>query len=124
MIGQRTITKADMERICRAAAMPPVWRATLDDGREIFIADGFSLPPHRMHRHFGVEPSDFPHGAYATMWWAAKGDEQLDVGAPLYFDVGHDPSIPREAKQRARIDAAIKHATDDMFARRKARLNG
>jgi hypothetical protein len=119
-----TMTKADMERICRAAAMPPVARETLDDGHEIFIADGFSLPPHWMHRHFGIEPTDFPRGAYATIWWAAKGEAGLDVGAPLYFDVGHDPSIPRESKQRARINAAIKDAKDHFARARKARLNG
>lgn len=112
------LKKADMERICRQAAMKPVHRATLEDGREVFIADGFSLPPHYMHRHFGVEPKDFPHGAYATMWWATKGEEDLAIGAPLYFDIGHDPSIPRESKQRARINAAVEHAKKH-FARMK-----
>lgn len=112
------VTKADMERICRAAAMPPVHRDKLADGREIFVADGFSLPPHYMHRHFGITPSDFPYGAYATMWWAATGDEQLEVGAPLYFDVAHDPSMPSGSKQKARINAAIKHAKQH-FARLK-----
>lgn len=117
------ITKADMERICRHAAMPPVHRETLDDGREIFIADGFSMPPHRMHRHFGIGPTAFPYGAYATMWWAAKGEDQLLVGAPLYFDIGHDPSIPRESKQRARINAAIKDAKDHFKRLKKAQAH-
>lgn len=114
------ITKTDMERICRSAAMPPVHRDTLSDGREIFIADGFSLPPHWMHRHFGIAPKDFPYGCYATMWWAARGDEELDVGAPLYFDINHDPSLPRESKQRARINAAIKHAKEHFKRIKKA----
>lgn len=121
MLGK--ITKADMERMCRAAAMPPVHRDTLADGREIFIADGFSLPPHYAHRHFGVTPKDFPDGAYATMWWAGRGEDQLDVGAPLYFDVGHDPSIPRESKQKARINAAMKHAKEHFALIKKARAN-
>ncbi len=114
------ITKTDMERMCRDAAMPPVHRETLADGREIFVADGFSLPPHFMHRHFGITPKDFPYGCYATMWWAAKGEDRLDVGAPLYFDVGHDPKIPRDRKQKARIRAAVKHARDHFEKIRKA----
>jgi hypothetical protein len=117
------VTKADMERICRAAAMPPVWRETLEDGREIFIADGFTLPPHWMHRHFGIGPTSFPYGAYATMWWAAKGEDELAVGAPLYFDVGHDPSIPRSSKQRARINAAVKHAKEHFAQIKKAKAH-
>lgn len=119
-----SLTKSDMERICRAAAMPPVHRETLDDGREIFIADGFSLPPHHTHRHFGIGPKEFPYGCYATMWWAARGEDKLDIGAPLYFDVGHDFSLPREAKQKARIRAAIKHAKALFERQKKVRLDG
>lgn len=117
------ITKTDMERMCRNAAMLPVHRATFDDGREIFIADGFSLPPHFAHRHFGVEPKDFPYGCYATMWWAAKGEDELHIGAPLYFDIAHDPSLPRESKQRARVNAAVKHAKDHFAAMKKGKSN-
>lgn len=111
-----------MERMCRAAAMPPVHRTTVD-GHEVFVADGFSLPPHFMHRHFGITPRDFPHGCYATMWWAAKGEDQLDIGAPLYFDIAHDPSIPRESKQRARINAAVKHARGHFKRLKKVRTH-
>lgn len=112
------ITKADMERICRAAAMPPVWRDTLEDGREIFVADGFSMPPHRMHRHFGIGPDQFPYGAYATMWWASRGEDDLFVGAPLYFEAGHDPKYSAADKKRMRINAALKHAKDLLGVRK------
>lgn len=120
MIGKGKLNKADMERICRAAAMPPVWRETLEDGREIFIADGFSLPPHFTHRHFGIGPKQFPKGCYATMWWAGKGEDDLDIGAPLYFDLFHDPSLPKSSKQRARINAALQHAKAHFERKKKA----
>ena len=113
------IGKNKIERICRAAGMKPVSRDNIR-GVEVFIADGFSLMPHNNFRRFGIEPTDFPHGMYATLWWASKGDEKLDTGQPLFFDVMHDPSVAIHDKQRARINAALKSAREFINRRRKA----
>lgn len=112
-------SKNRIEFICRNAGMKPVKRDSIE-GVEIFIADGFSLAPHRAYRRFGIDEREFPRGMYATLWWASKGDEKLDIGQPLFFDVFHDPEYSREDKQRARIAAALKEAGKFLAKRKKA----
>jgi hypothetical protein len=117
------IGKNKIETMCRNAGMRPVKRDNIN-GAEVFIADGFSPPPHLNFRRFGVEATDFPLGMYATLWWVSKGDEKLDTGQPLFFDSMHDPQIGRGSKQLARINSALKEAKSFLQKRRKARLNG
>lgn len=103
------ISKNKIESMCRNAGMLPVKRGNIK-GVEIFIADGFSPPPHIAYRRFGIEPTEFPFGMFATLWWISKGDEKLDIGQPLFFDAFHDTGYSKEDKQRARINAAMKEA--------------
>jgi hypothetical protein len=111
--------KNKIERICRAAGMKPVSRANIE-GVEVFIADGFSLPPHRAYWRFNIEPMEFPKGMYVTLWWASKGDENLDTGQPLFFDVFHNPEYGNGSKQLARVNAAMKEAKSFLDRRKKA----
>lgn len=113
MIGKNAI-----ERICRAAGMQPVKRASIQ-GAEVFIADGFSLPPHRAYRRFGIEADQFPKGMYATLWWVSKGDEKLDIGQPLFFQAFHDPKNSLADKKMMRINSALKEARAFLGRRKK-----
>lgn len=99
--------------------MKPVARGNAG-GSEIFIADGFSLPPHRRFRRFGVDATDFPRGMYATLWWASKGDEKLDVGQPMFFDAMHNRELAMSDRQSARINAAMIAAGRFLTNLRKA----
>ena len=110
--------KSKIESICRQAGMRPVRRTTVE-GAEVFIADGFSLPPHRAYRRFDIGPLEFPRGMYVTLWWASKGDEKLDTGQPLFFDVFHNPEYANGSKQLARINAATNAARDFLSSRKK-----
>lgn len=101
--------------------MRPEKRAKLGD-YDVFIADGFSLPPHKAYHRFGVGPDDFPGGMYATLWWLSKETEKLDVGQPLFFETFHDRQYSLEDKKRARINAGMK-AAKDFIAKRK-KMNG
>lgn len=118
--------KDKIETICRRAGMKPEARTKYKD-YEIFVADGFSLPPHRNFQRFGVEPLDFSSGMYATLWWVSKKAEQLDTGQPLFFDARHglDGRINREydlsTLKRGRINAAIREAT--AFLNQRATVN-
>lgn len=114
--------KSKIERICRNSGMAPAKRETID-GAEVFIADGFSPPPHFNFRRFGVEPSEFPFGMFVTLWWVSKGDEKLDVGQPLFFDAFHDKQYTGPDKRRARIATAVNEARSFLDRRRKA-MNG
>lgn len=112
--------KDKIETICRRAGMKPEARTKYKD-YEIFVADGFSLPPHRNFQRFGVEPLDFSSGMYATLWWVSKKAEQLDTGQPLFFDAMHDREYDLATKKRGRVNAAIKEAT--AFLNQRATVN-
>ena len=102
------ITKANMERMVRAAHAKPVARARVR-GRQIFIADGFSLPPHTAYRWVAnIEPTDYPNGAHVTMWWS--GEETVRDGTWLVWDANHNPEYSEADKLRGRIHAAIENA--------------
>ena len=103
------ITKDKMESMCRDAGMVPEARSKIS-GREIFVADGFSPIPHIAFMKFGVKKDEFKDGAFCTLWFAAKGEDKLDLGLPLIFDKSHDPQIMGSARKHARINAAIRHA--------------
>ncbi len=100
--------KQVFEEACRKAGMTPAHRTKIL-GAEVFIADGFSFDPHTRFARFGIEKTDFPLGAYATMWWVAK-DEELDIGRPLFFDFMHNPEYDLASKKTARINTAVNEA--------------
>jgi hypothetical protein len=112
------MNKHKIEDICRRGGMVPVWRDTVD-GAQIFIADGWSSPPHHVHRRFGVEADEFPFGCYVTLWWVSRGEDKLDIGQPLFFDALKVDS----RNQKARISRAIKEASLFMRCRKKVRLD-
>lgn len=105
--------------MCRNAGMMPVDRGRIE-GRSVYIADGFSAPPHHKFRRFGLEPHEFPFGAFITLWWIEKGEGELDVGAPMIFDAFHNPEYSKETKQIARINTAMNHARDFIIKFKKA----
>lgn len=115
--------KEKIEKMCREAGMKPVERSNFK-GYELFVADGFSAPPHWKFRHFGVGPQAYPLGAYFTLWWVSKGEEKLDAGAMIHCDALHDPGHTKEHKQKLRINTAIKEATDFLEKRKVLALNG
>lgn len=116
------LTKQDIERICRNGSMEPVKRGKIGSA-EVFIADGVSAPPHLAHRRFGIGPEQFPGGMYVTMWWLARGEDKLDVGSFIYFELLHDPMLSKSGKRRARINAAMKDANDFLASRRKKAMH-
>ena len=114
----KKLTKQDIERICRNGCMEPVKRTKIDSA-EVFIADGVSAPPHLAHRRFGIGPEQFPGGMYVTMWWLSRGEDKLDVGSFLYFEVLHDPMLSKSGKQRARINSALADAKQFLAGRKR-----
>lgn len=114
------IGKDKIERICRDAGMTPAKRDNIE-GAEVFIADGFSLPPHRAYRRFGIGPKQFPTGMYATLWWVSRGEDKLDIGSALFFELLHDPQYSGADKKRGRINAALKDAKDFLDGRKRRR---
>lgn len=111
------MNKEQMERVFAAGGVKPVDRVRLRD-HDVFIGEGFSLPPHRIYRRFGVSETDFPRGMFATWWWIGK-DEKLDTGQPLFFDTFHNPEYDAATKKIARKNTAIKEAVG-FLNRRKA----
>ena len=109
------LNKSTMERMCRDAGMVPEKRVTID-GREVFIADGFSKVPHFTYGKFGVEKDEFPDGAFCTIWFASIKEDKVDVGCPMFFEKNHNPELMGSARQHARINAAIKHARHTLQA--------
>lgn len=99
--------------------MRPEKRTNIE-GAEVFIADGFSSSPHWKYRRLGVEPHEFPLGCFVTFWWAAMGEDKLDTGQPLFFDAMDANS----RNQHARINTAMKEASDFLSRRKRVRLDG
>ncbi len=102
-----------IERCCRMAGMTPEKRVT-NAGHDIFIADGFcdGANVYRWVWRMGVNEGEFPNGCYCTIWWVAKGEDDFQIGVPLFFDAFHDPQFGTDAamRKRARINTALKEA--------------
>ena len=113
------LDKQTLEKACRNAGMKPVRRDNIF-GTSVYIADGFSSPPHYKFRRFGIDPDEFPWGAFVTLWWLERGEGELDVGRPMIFDAFHDPQFSMETRQLARINSAMKDARDFIERRKKA----
>ncbi len=92
-------------------------------GYNVFIADGFSLPPHHRISRFGISPNDYPGGCYITFWWAGR-DESLHAGRPLFFEARHENQYDLETKKKARLSAALKDAEGHIDAWKRNALNG
>ena len=114
------MNKDKVEAIFRAAGLKPEERERVGD-YNVFLADGFSLPPHYKVARFGVQPHDFPKGCYVTFWWAGR-DEKLHAGRPLMFDALHNPGYDLETRKKARLTAALKDAEGHIETWK--RLNG
>lgn len=105
------IGKSKIERMCRAAGVVPVKRATIAR-REVFIADGFSAMPHVTFQKFDVDWSGFAFGAFATFWWVFENDDKMSLGRPLFFDAMHDPGYSADSKRDMRVRAALADAQE------------
>lgn len=116
------MNKDKVEQIFRNAGLKPEERIKVRD-YDVFLADGFSLPPHHRIRRFGVGASDFPHGCYVTFWWAGR-DEGLHAGRPLFCDAHHERSYDLETRKKARLTAALKDAEGHIEAWKRNALNG
>lgn len=98
--------KDQLERSFRKGGTAPVLREPMGD-YDLFVSDGFSRPPHLNFQRFGIEPDEFPHGMFVTIWWLGKG-EKLFFGQPLFMEV-------TEFRQGARINAA-RHTAQKFLA--------
>jgi hypothetical protein len=106
--------------MCRAAGVLPEKRATVQ-GREVFIADGFSAKPHETFKRFDIEQGDFPFGAFGTFWWIFDTDDKMSLGRPLFFDAFHDAGHTVESKQKMRIASAMKDAEQTLLIQRQVK---
>lgn len=114
------LNKDKIEKMCRAAGLAPQSRRKVG-AYDLFLADGFSLAPHRPWQRFGIEPTEFAGGCYVTFWWLMKGEERLLIAGPIFFDINHNPEyIDATTRQRARINRAVKDA--ETFVKRLGRV--
>lgn len=89
--------------------MRPERRAHIG-GKDVFIADGFSTPPHINFHLFGLGPDEFPFGCFLTVWFSAGEKSEIEQGAHLAFD-----AIQADSRdQPARLRAAIADATEKL----------
>jgi len=112
--------KDPIEAMCRQTGLAPSRRETIQ-GRDVFVADGFALLPHVTFRRFGVDANDFPTVCHATIWWAARGEDKFDVGAPMFFEPHHNPEYDHKTKRQARINTALNQAAGFLHSIDKAR---
>lgn len=115
------LNKHNTEKMCRGAGLHPTKRERFQD-REIYVADGFSERPEFTFKRFGVDPGEFPNGAFCTIWFVAKSESFFELGHPLLFDKFHDPVISPGSKQMARVNKAVQEAQESIS--RRAQLNG
>ena len=108
------ITKQKMEEMCRNAGMHPASRDKVR-GREIFIADGEISDP-ELFRKFGLGAGSTEK--YATIWFASRGLDDLDIGRALFFD-----EKDNTGGKRGRVNAALKDAKESIEARDHARTH-
>ncbi len=54
------------------------------------------------------DPKDFPWGYYQGMYMIGKSDERPDIAQEIMFDAMHDPGMPQENRQQARINTLFK----------------
>lgn len=116
--------KDKIERMVRESGLVPQDRRKVRD-YDLLLADGFSLPPHRVWRRFGIDEGEFPRGCYVTFWWLMKGEDRLFVAVPLFFDVGHNPEyMDSETRRRARLNRAQQEAESFVKRLGKKQMGG
>lgn len=118
------LKKQFIETVCRAAGLLPVRRETIN-GTSICVADGFSATPHIQFRRFGADtPTDFPFGAYLTIFWVERTEDEFEIGVPMLFDSFHNREYDKDTKQIARINTALTAAKDLLECRARIAKNG
>lgn len=122
MNGNTPTNRVQIEEMCAKAGMQPIARSKAGD-YDIYVSDGFSLPPHRAFNKFGVDPDEFKNGCYVTFWWLMRGEENLLVAAPAIFDVYHDMSYDPATKKQMRANKAIEDATAIVGALKKRKVH-
>jgi len=101
------MNKDEVEQSFRRGGTTPVLREKVGD-YDVFIADGFSKPPHLRLQRFGIEPDQYPGGAYCTIWWCGK-DEVLYLGRPIFFDATELTDPSRASRVRVAKEDAERH---------------
>lgn len=91
---------------------------------EVYVGDGYSFVPHVTYKRFGAEPEDFPCGAFCTIWFVARNEDCFEVGAPALYRTDHNPELDANSKKRARINRAVKDASDFIKYRKKVEREG
>lgn len=101
--------KDRVEKMTRAAGLVPAGKKSFRQG-EIFVADGFHLTPQKTFH--GLDPKDFPLGAYATMWWFTRGEDEFMYGPVIFFEFNHDQDQgwDHDTKKKARVNKAFEEA--------------
>lgn len=113
-----------IEEACRKAGLKPVHREKME-GFDVFIADGFSKPPHTAFHRFGIDKHDFIFGCWVTMWALARGDDHFQLAAPVFFEKNHDPEYDDAMRERMRVNSAMQDAARNLAAMSKrVLLNG
>jgi hypothetical protein len=112
------MNKDRIETIFRQSGLVPELRKKLRDV-DVYVGDGFSAPPHKNFRRFGIGPDDYTMGMYVTFWWVSRKEEELDIGQPLFFEPFHDPDYSKEDRKQSRINRAVKTAEEFLKKRTK-----
>jgi hypothetical protein len=108
-------------RACRNAGLSEELRKVVM-GYDVFIADGFSSKPAETFWRFGITPTDFPSGCYATFYWIARGEDHVELGVPMFFEPFHNPELANnETRKKARINTALREAESFLKKRQKVR---
>lgn len=95
-----------MERICRSVGMRPAKRMKIH-GVDVYIADGFSPIPHITFQRFGrSDPSEFPQGAYVTLFMTEGLPRGRNMAVPMFFDA----ALIASKNEHARLNTAAKEA--------------
>ena len=89
--------REDYESLVRERSGIPVEKVSTKWG-EVLIAEEFK----------NDKTLEFPWGYYRVMWAIER--DKMDFAQELFFDAFHDPQIPFDGKQRARINAALLNA--------------
>lgn len=105
------MNKDRLDKFVRKLGMVPVKRETAKAG-EIFVADG--EPGDKVKasliKRGAISLGEFPAGFFMTTWWVACGEDDILYGPSLFFERNHDPELPSNMKQVARINTALKEA--------------
>lgn len=111
------MNKGQMETMFSNAGFRAIERARHGD-YDIYIADGFSRPPHHaLQAKFGFKEDDYEFGCYVTFWLLYKGGE-------LQCDGGFVVCEPDQVNARLRAKAAIKHAVGFIETRKRIAASG